>query len=79
MGALLKIILFGLVFYYIMKTVGGFILRILGGQVQQNQSRNAPPPKRDGEINIDYNPKGQKGRSGGLSKEGDYIDYEEIK
>jgi len=79
MGVLLKIILFGLVFYYIMKTVGGFIFRIMGGQVQQNQRRYSPPPSREGEINIDHAQKGKKGKSGGNAKEGEYIDYEEIK
>ncbi len=79
MGALLKIVMFGLIFYYIMKTVGAFIFRIMGGQVQQNQRRYSEPPKREGEINIDYAQKGKKGRSGGGAKEGEYIDYEEIK
>lgn len=82
MGLLLKIILFGLVFYFIIKTVGGFVFRLLGGtpqQSQQNQQRQAYQRKKEGEINIDYMPKNQKGRSGRSSKDGDYIDYEEVK
>ena len=58
-----------------MKSVGGIIFRIMGGQVQQK--RRSQPPKREGEINIDYAQKGRKGKSG--DKEGEYIDYEEIK
>ncbi len=79
MGLLLKIILFGLVFYYIFKTIGGIVYRLMGGQVNQNPSRRTPPTRKEGEINIDYTPKDQKKRSGSGSKEGDYIDYEEIK
>ena len=79
MGILIKIILFGLVFYYIFKTIGSFIFRLLGGQAQQTQSRQTTQQKRDGEINIKYVPKDKNGGKGGSSKEGDYIDYEEIK
>lgn len=79
MGILIKIILFGLVFYYIFKTIGSFIFKILGGQAQQTQSRQTTNQKRDGEININYVPKDKNGGKGSSSKEGDYIDYEEIK
>jgi hypothetical protein len=81
MGLLLKFILFGLVFYYIIKTVGGFVFRMLGGQKpQQTQQRqNQQARQREGEINIDYMPNKNKGRRGKATKDGDYIDYEEVK
>lgn len=82
MGLLLKVILFGLVFYYIFKTVGGFVFRILGVQSpqQQQRTRQAQQKKREGEINIEYMPKDQQKQGAkGSSKEGDYIDYEEVK
>lgn len=82
MGILFKIILFGLVIYYILKTVGGFVFRILGGQAQQQQQkqRQTQQQKREGDVNIEYVPKGQKGSTNANgSKAGEYIDYEEIK
>ncbi len=82
MGVLLKVILFGLVFYYILRTVGSFVIRVLGGgqQAPQTRQRQNQSMRREGEINIDYVPGQEKRRrSAGGSKEGDYIDYEEVK
>lgn len=79
MGILLKLLLFGLVFYYIIKTIGSFMFRFLGGQPPQNQQRQAYQRKKEGEINIDHTPKNQGRRSGRGARDGDYIDYEEIK
>lgn len=78
MGILLKVVLFGLVIYYIVKTIGSFVFKIIGGQAQQ-QSRQAQSNKRKGEINIDYMPTDKKRRNSDGSKEGDYIDYEDVK
>ena len=78
MGILIKVVLFGLVIYYIVKSIGSFVYRILGGQPQK-QARQAQPNKQKGEINIDYMPKGKKGGNTAGSKDGDYIDYEEVK
>jgi hypothetical protein len=78
MGVLLKFILFGLVFYYIVKTIGSFIYKILGGQPQQHQ-RQTTQNKREGEINVDSKPKNKTRKFHAGSKEGDYIDYEEVK
>lgn len=55
------------------------MFRFLGGKPPQNQQRQAYQRKKEGEINIDQMPKNQKGRSGRGSKDGDYIDYEEVK
>lgn len=82
MGILLKVILFGLVFYYIMKTIGSFVFRFLGGQSPQQQQRyqqTQKQQKREGEINVEYMPKDKNGKTKSGSKEGDYIDYEEVK
>ena len=80
MGVLLKLILFGIVIYYIVRTIGGFVYRVLGGTTANNQQRQANQHRREGEINIDYIPKDQqKGSKRRSSGEGDYIDYEEVK
>lgn len=79
MGALLKFILFGLVIYYVLKTIGSFVFRMLGGQPQQPPPRQSTQHRRSGEINIDYMPKGKKQKRNSGSKDGDYIDYEDVK
>lgn len=81
MGVLLKLILYGLVIYYVFKTVGALVVRLAGGQRQpQSQQRQNASVRREGEINIDYVPgKEKRRRSAGGPKEGDYIDYEEVK
>jgi hypothetical protein len=79
MGILLKIILFGLVIYYIFKTIGGFVFRLLGGQRQQQTQRQSTQSRRDGEIIIEQKPKDKRQQNGTGSKEGDYIDYEDVK
>ena len=78
MGLLFKIILFGLVFYYIFRTVGNFVFKVLGGQRHpQQQHRQQYNTRKEGEINVDYAPnKGKRSRSASGTKEGDYIDYE---
>ncbi|NJN28232.1 MAG: DUF4834 family protein [Cyclobacteriaceae bacterium] len=62
-----------------MKTIGGFVFRIMGGRMQQQQRGRSSASSRDGNINIDYAQKGKKNQSRGGTKEGEYIDYEEIK
>jgi len=79
MGIILKFILFGLVAYYVFKTIGSFVFRFLGGQPPPKQRQPTTPHKREGEVNIDYMPKNQKGKSSSGSKGGEYIDYEEVK
>jgi hypothetical protein len=80
MGFLLKMILFGLVIYYVFRTVGGFIFKLLGGQARQDQPTPRSKYKREGEINIDYMPENHKRRTSSQGKKGgDYIDYEEVK
>ncbi len=79
MGLLFKIVLFGLVIYYIFKTIRGFVFRILGGQPQRQTPRQSTPRRREGEINVEYSPKDKKREKGAGSKDGDYIDYEDVK
>ena len=80
MGLLIKVVLFGLVIYYILKTVGGFVFRLLGGQARPSQPQQSKRYKREGEINIDYVPEDDKRRASSKgTKDGDYIDYEEVK
>ncbi len=81
MGILFKFILFGVVIYYIFKTIGGFVFRILGGRMQQYQQQQRPKTdqKKEGEIHIDYAPKDGKRKNQSGAKGGEYIDYEEVK
>ncbi len=80
MGILFKIILFGIVIYYIFKTIGGFVFRILGGRMQQyQQQQSGTNHKKEGEIHIDYAPGQEKHKRQTGSKGGEYIDYEEVK
>lgn len=79
MGLLLKLILYGLVIYYIFKTIGGFVMRIFGGQAQQQAPRQATQQRRSGEINIEQAPHYKKQKKNTGTKDGDYIDYEEVK
>lgn len=79
MGILLKVVLFGLVFYYIFKTIGSFVFRILGGPTQQPPKQQSAQQRKSGEINVEYMPKGKKQKPGPGSKDGDYIDFEELK
>ncbi len=79
MGFLLKIVLFGLVFYYLIKTVGTFVYKLFGGQTVSGHRQHAQPKRREGEINIDSNPASMRNRNAQESSEGDYIDYEEVK
>ena len=46
MGILLKVILFGLVFYYIFKTVGGFVLKIEDQQYDSSVASNLKRMKK---------------------------------
>lgn len=80
MGLLIKFLLFGLVIYYVLRTVGGFVARLMGGgQPPQQQNQHAQETRREGDINIDYIPKEKNGGSSGGTRQGDYIDYEEVK
>lgn len=79
MGVLLKVILFGLIIYYVLKTIGSFVFRILGGQPQKPPPRQSTQHRKSGEINIDYMPNGKKQKRNPKSKDGDYIDYEDVK
>jgi hypothetical protein len=80
MGLLFKLILFGIVIYYIVKTIGGFIFKILGVQPRRQAPQQTAQQRREGEIKIEYAPKDKKTQKKNAgSKGGDYIDYEEVK
>ena len=78
---LIIVVLIGYVFY----KVGGMVFKVLTGNIGGQQSRgnfqgqnrpgNNPRPK-DGNVNIDYVPKGKKGKD---FDGGEYVDYEEVK
>lgn len=73
---LLKIILFGVVAYFIIKKVSTLIAVVLGQNPQTNG--RTPPQGKKGEIKIDYAPDKNKKSPGNDFKGGEYIDYEEI-
>lgn len=78
MGFLLKAFLFGLVVYYIIKSIGLVMARMMGGQgPRQTDIRNNS--RREGEINIDYHPGKDNSHRSHKKSDGEYIDYEEIK
>ncbi len=77
MSVLLKFILFFIVIYYLLRKVGGFLFRIMGGT--RPTSSNEKQYKREGEINIDYKPQNRNGKFGNDFKGGEYVDYEEVK
>ncbi len=77
------IIILALIFYVLPKLIKwalkGFIVTQVN-KVQQDmrqQQQTYPHQRREGEIDVDYNPKnkGKKPESFG----GDYVDYEEVK
>ena len=77
MSVLLKFILISIVIFYVLRKVMGFFFRIMAGN--QPPPQNQRPPKREGEINIDYNPQHSDKKFGDDFKGGEYIDYEEVK
>jgi len=78
MGFLLKAFLFGLVVYYIFKSIGLVMFRMMGGTGPRPPETHFQS-RREGDINVDFH----SGKAGSPERkkrtEGDYIDYEEIK
>ena len=78
---LLKFLLFIFIFFFIIKKVGGFVLRVLFGaaaQQAQQQHRAQTRKPTDGNVHIDNAPKkGEKSTKD--FKGGDYVDFEEVK
>ena len=91
MGMLFKIILGAIIIIYLFRKVGGYFMRLfLGKQLQafQDQQRNASgqyykqrQAQREGEINVDFEPKNDKKTNQKSSSfdSGEYVDYEEVK
>jgi hypothetical protein len=69
------LILFFLIF--IVVRVSGMLLRMLGGGSQQGRNdQNRRYTSRNGNVNVDYQPKKKKPK--GDFKGGEYVDYEEL-
>ena len=88
MGLLFKIVIISIVLLYIVTKVGGFIFRnvywLLGNEAvrrQQDQPKANPcrPFRTHGNVRVDpvQEPNGQ-GRQAGR-RDGEYVDYEEVK
>lgn len=82
MGVLIKIILFVIVFFWILKGVSRFFLARFVKQAQQKQQFQGGQQRQnrptDGNVHIDYAPKKPKKKSSDQFKGGDYVDYEEV-
>ena len=81
MGLLLKFILFAIVFYYIFRTIGGIVFRLMGGQRTRQAAAHSQyqQRRRDGEVHVETTSQRKRGRSNINSDDGDYIDFEEVK
>ncbi len=73
---LLKIILFAVVAYFVIKKISSLIAIVMGHNPRAN--KRTPPPMRKGDINIEYTPDKNKKSPAKDFKGGEYIDYEEI-
>jgi len=74
MSFLLKVVLFGIIIYYIFRKIFGLIDRLTGKSPKQEQ----PRMRKEGDVNIDYQPGKKSGRYGSDFKGGEYVDYEEL-
>lgn len=82
----LKFLFFGIVFYYILKLIGRYVLPYLLSifirKAQDRMMGNSPdysPPKKskkEGEVSIDSAPK--KNTKASKENLGDYVDFEEV-
>jgi len=79
------IIIFLLVGYLVMKIVGYFVRSIFGQTMeqlrrdaQQQQQRQYKKPN-DGNVHIDYIPNSGDVKRKDNFRDGDYVDYEEVK
>lgn len=78
---LFKFLLFIFIFFFIIKKVGGFVLRVLFGAAAQQahqQQRTQTRKPAEGSVHIDYTPN-DKEKSTKDFKGGDYVDFEEVK
>lgn len=64
-----------LVRYFLRSKLKKFVDQV--NEAQREEDRRKRKPK-GGNVNVDFIPKGGKGKSGTISG-GDYIDYEEVK
>jgi len=84
---MLKFLLILILFLYVFYKVGGFIMRAMyfgaGRQYQQRQpyNRGNTTDVRHEEIKVDFIPENEikKRKSNSNPKDGEYVDYEEVK
>ncbi|EON77820.1 hypothetical protein ADIS_1739 [Lunatimonas lonarensis] len=81
---ILKLIIFFIAIGWVLSSLVKFFLRSKLKQFvdQVNETQRAEASRRtrpkDGNVNVDYVPKGRNS-SGGKGQGGEYIDYEEVK
>ena len=75
MSFLLKVVLFGIILFYIFRKIFGVIDQLTGRKTKQDQ----PKMRKEGEIRVDYHPDKEGGRHGSKFEGGEYVDYEEVK
>ena len=85
---MLKLIAFGLVFYYVVWPLvrflfKGFIITQVHRKMSEQDIRSkqaASPARKEGTIDVDYVPPvGKKTNKKPLADEGEYVPYEEVK
>ncbi len=75
MSYLLKIILFGLVIYYVLRFFSRNIRALFGDAEEKPRTRQSPPRRAEGEVRIEKNRPGEPRIS---RDEGEYVDFEEV-
>ncbi len=81
MGYIFKYVLPILVIYWIFRSIGRFMTRMMGGgnpqQRNTHQQQKSTRPA-DGNVRVEYAPKNKNEKSADNFKGGDYVDYEEV-
>ena len=86
MGVVIKVILFIVVIWFIIRTISRGIFSLLFGSSaaginerarrQQEETLHRKKYKKEGDVTINYQPKSDKNFG---KDDGDYIDFEEVK
>lgn len=74
---MLKVLAIIVLFFFLFRTIGVFLRFLMGGSVtNRGNDHQYRRKQRDGDLNVDYKPKGKKDR--GEFKGGEYVDYEDV-
>jgi hypothetical protein len=85
---MLRILLIIFLVGYVLYKISNFFFKVMyasaakhqADQQEQGESNNGYAKRpADGNVNIDFVPKGDKIKNTSKGREGDYVDYEEVK